>query len=152
MEEWVEKHFGKVYIKTKGFSQTGGTMGFFDLFKKKRPDDGTYHRPEGAEPCYGGGGAADSFGTFRITVEDVFTITGRGTVITGKVESGTVTVGDQVTLRRVDGSTREVTVAGLEMFRKMLNTAEQGDNVGLLLRGVTKSDVGRGDVLEKGWQ
>ncbi len=127
-------------------------MGFFDLFKKKRPDVGTYHRPEGAESCYGAGGAADGFGTFRITVEDVFTITGRGTVITGKVESGTVTVGDQVTLRRADGSTREVTVAGLEMFRKMLNTAEQGDNVGLLLRGVTKSDVGRGDVLEKGWQ
>lgn len=126
-------------------------MGFFDLFKNKRQDNGTYHRPEGAESCYGGG-AADSFGTFRIMVEDVFTITERGTVITGKVESGTVTVGDQVTLRRVDGSTREVTVAGLEMFRKILNTAEQGDNVGLLLRGVTKSDVGRGDVLEKGWQ
>ena len=125
-------------------------MGLFDLFRKKRPDDGVYRRPEGAGPYYGDDITADnSYGTFRITVEDVFSITGRGTVITGQVESGSVKVGDQVTLRRVDGSIREVTVTGIEMFRKILDAARQGDNVGLLLRGLDRSDVGRGDVLEK---
>ena len=128
-------------------------MGLFDLFRKKKAVDGTYHRPEGSGSDYGDSGVyRDSGGIFRITVADVFSITGRGTVITGKVESGTVTIGDQVTLRRVDGSTREVTVAGIEMFRKMLDTATQGDNVGLLLRGLDRRAVGRGDILEKIWQ
>lgn len=58
-------------------------------------------------------------------------------------------MGDAVTLRRRDGSSREVVVTGLEMFRKMLDTAKQGDNVGLLLRGIVRNEVGRGDVLEK---
>lgn len=125
-------------------------MGLLDLFRKKRPDDGTYRRPEGTTSYYEDPERANgSYGTFRITVEDVFSITGRGTVITGRVESGSVAVGDPVTLRRVDGSRREVTVTGIEMFRKMLDVAKQGDNVGLLLRGLDKSDVGRGDVLEK---
>ena len=60
-------------------------------------------------------------------------------------------MGDTVTLRRRGGSSREVVVAGLEMFRKMLDTAKQGDNVGLLLRGVDRNEVERGDVLEKAW-
>ena len=117
-------------------------MGLFDLFRKKKPEDtGVY---------YGNTKAGnDSYGIFRITVEDVFSITGRGTVVTGRVESGSVGIGDQVTLRRVDGSVREVTVTGIEMFRKMLDVAKQGDNVGLLLRGLDKHDVGRGDILEK---
>lgn len=129
-------------------------MGLFDIFRKKNKDDGTYHRDRsrGAE-LYGGYGSygEDGFGTkknFRITVEDVFTITGRGTVVTGRVESGTVTVGDIVRLRRVDGSSRDVAVTGIEMFRKMVDTAKQGDNAGLLLRDVDRNGVGRGDVLE----
>ncbi len=60
-------------------------------------------------------------------------------------------MGDTVTLRRRDRSSREVVVAGLEMFRKMLDTAKQGDNVGLLLRGVDRNEMDRGDVLEKAW-
>ena len=98
---------------------------------------------------YSTGVSGEDYGTFRITVQDVFSITGRGTVITGQIESGSITVGDTVTLRRKDGSSREVVVTGLEMFRKMLDTAKQGDNVGLLLRGIARNEVGRGDVLEK---
>ena len=129
-------------------------MGLFDIFRKKKTDDGTYYRDRSQDSAgndYGAGTVYGEYGTFRITVQDVFTITGRGTVITGQVESGSVTIGDTVTLRRVDGSTREVTVTGIEMFRKMLDTAAQGDNVGLLLRGVDRNEVGRGDILEKTW-
>lgn len=100
---------------------------------------------------YSTGVSGEDYGTFRITVQDVFSITGRGTVITGQIESGSITVGDTVTLRRKDGSSREVEVTGLEMFRKMMDTAKQGDNVGLLLYGIARNEVGRGDVLEKNW-
>lgn len=126
-------------------------MGLFDLFKKKNPDDGTYHRDRSADGAdwYDGGAAYSDSGVFRLTVQDVFTITGRGTVVTGKVDSGSISVNDIVTLRRQDGSAREVAVAGIEMFRKLLDTAQQGDNVGLLLRGLARSEVGRGDLLEK---
>ena len=79
----------------------------------------------------------------------MFSITGRGTVITGQVRSGRVAVGDRVTLKRLDGSVREVNIGGIEMFRRMLDKAEKGDNVGILLRGLEKSDVGRGDILER---
>ena len=80
-------------------------------------------------------------------VEDVFTITGRGTVVTGKVESGAVSKGQKVRLTRADGSSREVEVSGVEMFRKVVDTAQAGDNVGLLLRHLDRSDVVAGDVL-----
>ena len=120
-------------------------MGLFDIFRKKDRDDGTYRRDRSRDEELYGFGAEKNF---RVTVEDVFSITGRGTVITGRVESGSVTVGDIVRLRRRDGSAREVAVTGIEMFRKMLNTAKQGDNVGLLLRDVERNGVGRGDVLE----
>ena len=126
-------------------------MGLLDIFRKKDKVDGTYHRDRSRDgelygfDGYEGNGAGKDF---RITVEDVFSITGRGTVITGQVESGSVSVGDIVRLKRTDGSSRDVAVTGIEMFRKMMNTAQQGDNVGLLLRDVEKSGVGRGDVLE----
>lgn len=126
-------------------------MGLFCRFKKKNRDDGTYHRDRSRDgELYDGfaGNGFDEGERFRITVEDVFTITGRGTVVTGHVESGSVKVGDTVRLGRTDGSSREVAVAGIEMFRKILNTAKRGDNVGLLLRDVDKNGVGRGDVLE----
>ena len=70
-------------------------------------------------------------------------------MITGQVRSGRVAVGDRVTLKRLDGSVREVNIGGIEMFRRMLDKAEKGDNVGILLRGLEKSDVGRGDILER---
>lgn len=87
-------------------------------------------------------------GSFRLTVQDTFTITGRGTVITGCVEVGQVSVGDVVQLRRADGSGRQVRVTGVEVFRKMLDTATEGMNVGLMLADIEKSEIGRGDVLE----
>ena len=92
-------------------------------------------------------GAATTFGVFRMTVDDVFTIAGRGTVVTGRVEAGTVAKGSTVRLTRGDGSSRDVEVSGVEMFRKVVDTATVGDNVGLLLRGVDRDDVGTGDVL-----
>ena len=84
--------------------------------------------------------------TFRMTVEDVFSIRGRGTVVTGKVESGMINVGDEIFLLGQTGP-RKVTVSGLEMFKKIQNMAWPGDNVGVLLAEVTKDQVRRGDVL-----
>ena len=81
-------------------------------------------------------------------IQDVFAITGGGTVVTGKVAAGTVSTGDKVILRRRDGNRREVTISGIEMFCKMTDRAVQGDNVGLLLRGVGRKETRRGDVLE----
>ena len=92
---------------------------------------------------------AASFSTarFDLTVGDVFTITGRGTVVTGTIDTGHVKVGDAVTLVRSDGSTRELTVSGIEMFRKTTDSAVAGDNVGLLLGGIERGDIARGDRL-----
>ena len=83
---------------------------------------------------------------FLMPVEDVFTITGRGTVTTGRVERGRVKVGDKVEIVGLK-ETKETTVTGTEMFHKILEYAEAGDNVGTLLRGITKSEVERGQVL-----
>jgi elongation factor Tu len=83
---------------------------------------------------------------FLMPVEDVFTITGRGTVATGRIERGVIKVNDKV--ERVGlGDTAEYVVTGVEMFRKLLDDAQAGDNVGLLLRGAEKKDIGRGQVL-----
>jgi len=85
---------------------------------------------------------------FLMSVEDVFSITGRGTVATGRVERGTVKVGDEVELVGLRDSRKSV-VTGVEMFRKLLDKAEAGDNIGTLLRGVDKNDIERGMVLAK---
>ncbi len=85
---------------------------------------------------------------FLLPVEDVFTITGRGTVATGKVERGQINEGDEVEIVGLK-DTAKTTVTGIEMFRKLLDYAEAGDNVGLLLRGVDRSDIERGQVIVK---
>jgi elongation factor Tu len=85
---------------------------------------------------------------FLMPVEDVFTITGRGTVITGKVERGTVKVNDEVEIVGIRDK-QKTTVTGIEMFRKLLDYAEAGENVGLLLRGTKREDVERGQVVCK---
>ena len=90
----------------------------------------------------------DTEKTFLMAIEDVFSITGRGTVATGRVERGTVTVGDVVEIVGL-GDTREVTVTGLEMFQKTLEESVAGDNVGVLLRGIQKDEIERGMVLAK---
>ena len=86
---------------------------------------------------------------FLMPVEDVFTITGRGTVATGRVERGTIKVQDSVEIVGMTTETREVVVTGVEMFRKTLDQAIAGDNIGLLLRGVQRNEIERGQVLAK---
>ena len=86
---------------------------------------------------------------FLMAVEDVFTITGRGTVATGRVERGVINVNDEVEIVGLTDEIRKVVVTGLEMFRKSLDYAECGDNVGALLRGVQRSEIERGQVLAK---
>lgn len=86
-------------------------------------------------------------GGFRMPVEDVFSITGRGTVVTGRIEAGTVEVCATVTIARPDGQTVRTEVTGVEMFRKMVQQANAGDKVGVLLRGVKRESISRGDVL-----
>ncbi|GAA0323284.1 elongation factor Tu [Bacillus carboniphilus] len=86
---------------------------------------------------------------FMMPVEDVFSITGRGTVATGRVERGQVKVGDEIEIIGLEEEPKKTTVTGVEMFRKLLDYAEAGDNIGALLRGVSRDDVQRGQVLAK---
>jgi elongation factor Tu len=86
---------------------------------------------------------------FLMPVEDVFTITGRGTVATGRVERGEVKVGENVEIVGMNEKPRSVVVTGVEMFRKLLDSAVAGDNIGALLRGVERKDIDRGQVLAK---
>ena len=86
---------------------------------------------------------------FLMPVEDVFTITGRGTVATGRVERGQLNMGDKVEIVGLQEEKKETTVTGIEMFRKLLDFAEAGDNIGVLLRGIDKKEVERGQVLCK---
>ncbi len=86
---------------------------------------------------------------FLMPIEDVFTITGRGTVVTGRVERGQIKVGDPVEIVGIAEEKQTSTVTGVEMFRKLLDSAQAGDNAGILLRGIEKNDVTRGMVLTK---
>ncbi|MBO4941037.1 MAG: elongation factor Tu [Clostridia bacterium] len=86
---------------------------------------------------------------FLMPVEDVFSITGRGTVATGRVERGTLNLSDEVEIVGLSDETRKVVVTGIEMFRKLLDQAEAGDNIGALLRGVQRNEIERGQVLAK---
>ncbi len=88
--------------------------------------------------------ATDPF--FRMTIEDVFSIRGRGTVVMGQIESGTLNVGDEVGIRR-QGSFKKAVVLGLEAFQQQLQQAQAPDTVGVLLRDINKRDIQRGDVL-----
>ena len=86
---------------------------------------------------------------FLMPVEDVFTITGRGTVATGRVERGRINVNEEVEIVGIKEESRKTVCTGLEMFRKMLDFAEAGDNVGALLRGVQRTEIERGQVICK---
>ena len=86
---------------------------------------------------------------FLMPVEDVFSITGRGTVATGRVERGTIKVGDEVEIVGLTDEKRTVVVTGVEMFKKTLDQAETGDNIGALQRGVHRTEIERGQVLSK---
>ncbi len=84
---------------------------------------------------------------FLMPIEDIFSITGRGTVATGRVERGTLKVNDEVEIVGLTDESRKVVVTGIEMFRKLLDSAEAGDNIGALLRGVQRTEIERGQVL-----
>jgi elongation factor Tu len=86
---------------------------------------------------------------FLMPVEDVFTITGRGTVATGRVEQGTIKVGEQVEIVGIRPETTKTVVTGVEMFRKLLDQGQAGDNIGVLLRGTRRDEIERGQVLAK---
>ena len=86
---------------------------------------------------------------FLMPVEDVFTITGRGTVATGRVERGTLHINDEVEVVGIKEESKKTVVTGIEMFRKLLDEAQAGDNIGALLRGVARTDIERGQVLIK---
>lgn len=126
-------------------------MGFLDfLFKKEERIGGDYSENNTINEN-------DSIdlesidGDFLMVIEDTFTITGRGTVVTGTIASGTIHVGDKVKIRHVaTGEVSATTVTGVEMFRRILDTASVGENVGLLLRGVKRDELERGDVLFQG--
>jgi len=111
---------------------------------------GTETRSDGPGPSAGEGGApaaeAPAPSGFFYAIEDVFHIAGRGTVVTGKIDRGVVKVGDELELVRAEGG-RKVTVTGLEKFRTIVDQAGPGEVVGVLLRGVARDEVTRGDVL-----
>ncbi len=86
---------------------------------------------------------------FLMPVEDVFSITGRGTVATGRVERGTIKVGEEVEIVGLANQSSKTVVTGVEMFRKLLDQAEAGDNIGVLLRGIQRNEIERGQVLAK---
>ena len=89
----------------------------------------------------------NDFSDFHMVIQDVFSITGRGTIVTGIIESGTINKGDSVLIRTTDGSTIETIVTAVESFRKILASATKGDNVGLLLDKNIKSQLNRGDII-----
>ena len=86
---------------------------------------------------------------FMMPIEDVFSISGRGTVVTGRVETGVVKVGEEVEIVGIQPTVRKTTVTGVEMFRKLLDQGQAGDNIGALIRGVARDEVERGQVLAK---
>ena len=91
----------------------------------------------------------DENGTFLMAVEDVFTITGKGTVVTGRIERGTINLNDTVQIIGLNDEIKTTVITGIEMFRQTLDTAKAGDNVGLLLKDIERSEVERGQVLAK---
>ncbi|MPZ80223.1 MAG: hypothetical protein GEV28_07435 [Actinophytocola sp.] len=112
------------------------------LFSRRRKDTPTDYYPAPRET------PVPSDPGFQLTVEDVFVITGRGTVVTGRVTYGEIGVGGQVDLMRNNEPMTTTTVKGIEQFRKKTDVARAGDNVGLVLAGLRREDVRRGDVLK----
>jgi translation elongation factor EF-Tu-like GTPase len=131
-------------------------MGLWPFGSKKddRSVDSLLAQANAASPTGPGAAAATApsaptgDGTFRLPVEDIFFITGRGVVVTGRVESGTVRVGMQVNVVRDGGVATTTTVTGVEMFRKVMDSATTGDNVGLLLKGLSKEQLHTGDLIQ----
>ncbi|HEY0450623.1 EF-Tu/IF-2/RF-3 family GTPase [Actinophytocola sp.] len=109
------------------------------LFSRRKDTPVDYPAPRPGPPPADG---------FELTVEDVFVITGRGTVVTGRVTYGQIGVGGELALTRGNEPVATTTVAGIEQFRKKTDVARLGENVGLVLEGLAREDVRRGDVLK----
>ena len=119
----------------------------FGFLKKKKSEEELYlEELEQRKRSLGRNIGGDRPG-FELEVEDVFSISGRGTVVTGRVSRGEISQGDRVLIRCRDGRVQESRVGGIEAFRKTLKTARAGEIVGILLHGVTKDQVRQGDVL-----
>jgi elongation factor Tu len=121
----------------KAFDGDSSEIGVPSIFKLVEAMDSYIPEPERAVD-----------GAFLMPIEDVFSISGRGTVVTGRIERGIVKVGDEVEIVGIR-DTSKTTVTGVEMFRKLLDQGQAGDNVGVLLRGTKRDDVERGQVLAK---
>ena len=119
------------------------------IFSSLRSLLGGGARPSSPQPPPPPAAAPGASGGFRFEVEDVFTITGRGTVVTGRIEQGQIKSGDEVEIVGIHPETEKTVVTGLEMFQKTLDFAQAGDNAGALLRGVKREEVERGQVLSK---
>ncbi len=124
--------------RRKGSDRTG-EMDVEAMLRRAEEEASAYEPPPPVAPGPGE--------TFALLVQDVFYITGRGTVATGRIDAGTVRPGTVVTLTRDGQRLRTVEVTGVESFRKLLDSASQGQNVGLLLAGVSRDDIQSGDVL-----
>ena len=120
-----------------------GGMGLFSFLKNSNNDD--IIKPPMSAPQAGTAPVASGNGVME--VDDVFSIKGRGTVATGRVESGSFSVGETVTIQKQDGTSITTTIASLEAFRKTLDVAQAGDNCGMLLRDVERSDIESGDQI-----
>lgn len=118
-------------------------MGFFDFLKPKNIMVDQNDVPP-VQPVQTG--PINNSGSFELVIEDVFMITGRGTVVTGRVTRGIIRVGDEVV---ISPSGIRTVVTGIEQFRKSLDYAQEGDNAGILLRGISRDQVHRGDMLVK---
>ena len=127
----------------RGFKQREA-RGMFGLFKKKKNEEELYL--EDLERRRREAQAPDDTG-FQMTVEDVFAISGRGTVVTGRISRGRISQGDRVLIRKRQGTVQEARIGGIEAFRRPLRTAEAGQAVGLLLREIRREQVEPGDVL-----
>jgi elongation factor Tu len=117
-------------------------MGWWPPFGRKETDD------KSVEVLLAEANAASPTGVFRMLVEDVFSITGRGTVVTGQVESGALAAGRRVEVVRDGAVVATTEVAAIEKFRAVVDVAQPGENVGLLLTGVTREQVQRGDLVQ----
>lgn len=121
-------------------------MGLFDIFKKKADEKDALGNMTGNDYTQSGDGAY-----FRMVIEDIFYITGRGTIVTGVIESGSIKIGDEVIVETQGGTTIKTVITGVESYRQMKNEAHTGENVGLLLAQVQKSQVKSGDIIIKMW-
>ena len=119
-------------------------MGFLDfLFRKEEVIGGEELNRKSDENIN-----FDVDGDFLLTVEDTFTITGRGTIVTGEIERGSIKVGNSVKIKNSDtGEIKISVILGIEKFRKILDTASAGENVGILLKGINRNEISKGDII-----